>query len=236
MIVHQIPEVRFVGDEYYRLKDEILSIINYQVENKIRNGIKGFLLYGQAGTGKTRLVHEIAKELRPKGFAFYAYDSADVAHKHYGESEKIIREIFSKEGERRIIFFDDVDGLFITRDYGVKLETWYLSHLNVLFHEIDKLDTSRDVIFLTTNKVDLVDFALIDRLYSIEIPPPCKETMKEYTKERLIELKMINQSGMISGVEKVLFDLIDAGKIDNFRSLEKCIIKEYVNWVKKAKK
>jgi len=232
----QIPLVRFVGDEYYRFKDEIVSIITYQVENKVKNGIKGFFLYGKAGTGKTRLVLEIYKELKPKGFIFYPYDSADIAHKHYGESEKIIREIFSKEGERRIFFFDDVDGLFITREYGVKLETWYLSHLNVLFHEIDKLDTSKDVIFMTTNKVDLVDFALIDRLYTIEIPLPSKETMKEYAKERLIELKMINPGGMVSGVEKTIFDLIDSGKVNNFRDLEKSIIKEYVNWVKKAKK
>jgi SpoVK/Ycf46/Vps4 family AAA+-type ATPase len=230
------PQVRFVGDEYYRFKEEILSIINYQVENRVRNGIKGFFLYGKAGTGKTRLVLEIVKELKHKGFVFYFYDSADVAHKHYGESEKIIRDIFSKEGERRAIFFDDVDGLFITRDYGVKLETWYLSHLNVLFHEIDNLDTSKDVIFLTTNKADLVDFALIDRLYALEIPPPSKNTMKEYTRERLIELKMANPAGMITGVEKKILELIDAEKIDNFRTLEKTIIREYVNWVKKRGK
>jgi SpoVK/Ycf46/Vps4 family AAA+-type ATPase len=231
-----VHEVQFVGDEYYKFKEEILGIVNYQVENKIRNGIKGFFLFGKAGTGKTRLVHEIAKELTHKGFVFYPYDSADIAHKHYGESEKIIREVFSKEGERRIFFFDDVDGLFITRDYGVKLETWYLSHLNVLFHEIDKLDTSRDVIFLTTNKADLVDFALIDRLYAMEIPPPSKETMKEYAKERLIELKMANPGGMITGVEQRMVEMIGDGKIDNFRTLEKNIIKEYVNWAKRAKK
>jgi SpoVK/Ycf46/Vps4 family AAA+-type ATPase len=232
----QVREVQFVGDEYYKFKEEILSIVNYQIENKIRNGIKGFFLYGKAGTGKTRLVHEIAKELTHKGFTFYLYDSADIAHKHYGESEKIIREVFSKEGERRIFFFDDVDGLFITRDYGVKLETWYLSHLNVLFHEIDRLDTSKDVIFLTTNKADLVDFALIDRLCAMEIPPPSKETMKEYAKERLIELKMANPEGMITGVEQRIVEMVDNGKIDNFRTLEKNIIKEYVNWVKRAKK
>ena len=132
-----------------------------------------------------------------------------------------------------MVFFDDVDGLFITRDYGVKLETWYLSHLNVLFHEIDKLDTSKDVIFLTTNKIDLVDFALIDRLYSMEIPPPSKETMKEYARERLVELKMANPGGMIVGVEKMIIELIENGKIDNFRTLEKNIVKEYVNWVKR---
>jgi len=189
----------------------------------------------KAGTGKTRLVYEIAKELKRKGFTLHFRDSADIAHKHYGESEKTIKEIFSQAGERRVIFFDDVDGLFITRDYGVKLETWYLSHLNVLFHEIDRLDTSRDVIFLTTNKVDLVDFALIDRLYDIEIPSPSKETLKEYTKERLIELKMANPVGRISEIEKRIYALIEEGKIDNFRSLEKNIIKEYVNWVKKAK-
>ena len=37
-------------------------------------------------------------------------------------------------------------------------------------------------------------------------------------------------------VEKKIFTLIDEGKIDNFRSLEKIIIKEYVEWVKKHAK
>jgi SpoVK/Ycf46/Vps4 family AAA+-type ATPase len=227
-------QVPLAGDEYFKIKNEINSIIVYQISNGVRNGLKGFILYGEAGVGKTRLISEIMNTLsRDHGFSIIKKDAADIAHKHYGESEKLIKEIFAeKRGERRAIFFDDVDGLFLTRDYGVKLETWYLSHLNVLFHMIDKLDTSQDVLFMTTNKIDLVDFALRDRLYNIEIPHPSHQSLKEYLNNRLEELFLKNTDMNITEVAKPIIHEIDTGIITNFRKLEQKIIIEYVNYVK----
>ena len=72
--------------------------------------------------------------------------------------------------------------------YGVKLETWYLTHLNVLFGQIDKLDTSRVMVIMTTNRIDLIDEALKDRLLLIEFPLPLKEVLKEVAQKRCIEL------------------------------------------------
>lgn len=229
-------QVPLAGDEYYKIKNEITSIINYQITNEVRNGLKGFILYGEAGVGKTRLISEIMKTLnRDRGFLIIKRDASDIAHKHYGESEKLIKEIFAEKiGERRAIFFDDVDGLFLTRDYGVKLETWYLSHLNVLFHMIDDLDTSKDVLFMTTNKIDLIDFALRDRLYNMEIPHPSVESLKEYLKNRLDELFLKNTDINITKVAEPIIHDIENGIISNFRKLEQKIIVEYVNYVKKV--
>jgi SpoVK/Ycf46/Vps4 family AAA+-type ATPase len=227
-------QVPLAGDEYFKIKNDITSIIKYQIDNSVKNGLKGFILYGEAGVGKTRLISEIMKILnRDHGFSIVKRDAADIAHKHYGESEKLIKEIFAeKRGERRAIFFDDVDGLFLTRDYGVKLETWYLSHLNVLFHMIDELDTSQDVLFMTTNKIDLIDFALRDRLFNIEIPHPSTESLKEYLNNRLEELFLKNTDINITKVAEPIIHDIENGIITNFRKLEQKIIVEYVNYVK----
>jgi len=227
-------QVQLVGDEYYDIKKEINSIIEYQIGNGIKNGLKGFILYGEAGVGKTRLISEIMKTLhRDHGFSLIKKDASDIAHKHYGESEKLIKEIFAEnKGERRAIFFDDVDGLFLTRDYGVKLETWYLSHLNVLFHMIDELDTSQDVLFMTTNKIELIDFALRDRLYNMEIPHPSNKSLTEYLNSRLEELFLKNTDINITEIAQPIIHDIENGIITNFRKLEQKIIIEYVNYVK----
>ena len=217
-----------IGEEYERIWDEIRSIIEYQFKNGIKNGIRGFLLYGEPGIGKTFLLLQICKRLEKLGWEYEFYDASHIAHKHYGESEKIISSIFERgKGRRRIIMFDDVDGLFITRDYGVKLETWYLSHLNVLFHKLDELDTSREIVFMTTNKIKLIDFALRDRLYNIQVPNPSKETLKKYVIERFKELKMDSR------YSEDIFNKIDSGELKNFRKVDQEIIKAFVKHVKR---
>ncbi len=53
------------------------------------------------------------------------------------------------------------------------------------FHEVDKLDPTNAVICATTNRPDLVDEALHDRLYSVKMPPVPLEQLKILVKELL---------------------------------------------------
>ncbi len=52
----------------------------------------------------------------------------------------------------------------------MKAESWHIAQNNVFFHELDGIDTSKMVVILTTNRYDLLDKAIKDRLYSVEFP------------------------------------------------------------------
>lgn len=141
---------------------------------------KGFLLEGPPGTGKTEIIKQVARKLdRRLGNVFRLFvDGASIAAPRWGDAEKALQRVFQKVGElskkyknpRLIIHFDDIECLMITR--GVELaKEWHYSINSILFHEIDRLDPTYQIVCATTNRPDLVDAALRDRLFPIEIPP-----------------------------------------------------------------
>ena len=89
-------------------------------------------------------------------------DGGELARSRYGESEQRIREVFNraqkgfnKPGQRSVILFDDVESILMARGSGNAKE-WHFSQDSVFFHSVDELDTSRTVLFLTSNRPDLV--------------------------------------------------------------------------------
>lgn len=77
--------------------------------------IKGVLFTGPPGTGKTMLAGIIAASA---GASFYAISGPTIFSKWYGESEEILRRIFSHAAEHApaIIFFDEIDSVAGQRD------------------------------------------------------------------------------------------------------------------------
>ena len=151
---------------------------------------KGFLLYGQPGTGKTELVKQLTRELDyifGNNFAkvnLVFIDGSVIATPKWGEAEQRLHEIFSdlptiekmskkeeKMNSKFILLFDDIESLMLGR--GVQLaKEWHYSINSVFFHELDRVNPNNTIVIATTNRNDLVDSAIIDRLYPIEIPLP----------------------------------------------------------------
>ncbi|XP_070213002.1 vacuolar protein sorting-associated protein 4A-like [Littorina saxatilis] len=69
------------------------------------------LLYGPPGTGKSRLAQAIASQIQS---TFYCVSSADLVSSWVGESEKLIKELFThatNQGGRSVIFIDEIDSI-----------------------------------------------------------------------------------------------------------------------------
>jgi SpoVK/Ycf46/Vps4 family AAA+-type ATPase len=156
---------------------------------------KGFLLYGPVGTGKTELVKQVARETAialkdiVSDVSFVSIDSSVIASPKWGESEEVLKELFSianKTGEfagstdtKVILLFDDVESLLLSRGMQAARE-WHYSLNSVFFHLIDSMNPFNTMVFATTNRMDLMDAAVTTRLYPISIPRVPIKALVEY--------------------------------------------------------
>ncbi|MGC8648885.1 MAG: CDC48 family AAA ATPase [Candidatus Micrarchaeia archaeon] len=140
--------------------------------------LKGILLVGAPGTGKTLLAKAVATERESN---MISIKGPEVLSKYVGESEKAVREVFRKArlAAPCIIFIDEIDAITGIRGEGDdSMVTERV--VDTLLTELDGLHEMKNVIVLAaTNRPDMIDPALlrpgrIDKI--IEIPLPDEET------------------------------------------------------------
>jgi SpoVK/Ycf46/Vps4 family AAA+-type ATPase len=229
-IPHDYDMSRLVGEEYKRVFNLVFKVLYYQFREGVRRGIKGFLLYGEPGTGKTSLAYAVARELGKRFRDVYLVfvDASDIARPLYGESEMRIVEIFEEAKNRpgyTVMLFDDVESIFMSRGRE-RIESWHIAQDNVFFHMLDELDTSRMGVIATTNWIELVDKALIDRLYPVEFKPLDLETALAIAKRRCMELGVDYEK-----VEKEIRSVNPPPK--SAREVERIVIKHYIEKLEK---
>ncbi len=210
------------GEEYIQIMKKVERIIKYQRKYGIKKGIKGFVFYGDVGLGKTTIAKAIAYKL---GAYLIFVDGKDIARPLYGESESQIGEIFEeahKLGRLTIVLIDDCESVFPARDWS-KGASWHVAQNNVFFHELDSLDTSKVSVILTTNRYDLLDKAIKDRLLNIEFPKPSKKTLIEIAHEKGKELRIKDLSPIMREIEE--------GHFESVRTLEKRLMEIYLQQI-----
>lgn len=120
---------------------------------------RGILLYGPPGTGKTYVVRALAHE---SGAAFFPIKGAELLDKFVGESERGVREVFSRARAvaPSILFFDELDALAPVRGRSTTSVTD--SVVAALLTEMDGISDRGDVAVIgATNRRDLIDPALL---------------------------------------------------------------------------
>ncbi|MFD1564116.1 CDC48 family AAA ATPase [Haloarchaeobius amylolyticus] len=122
---------------------------------------KGVLLYGPPGTGKTLLAKAVANEAQSN---FISVKGPELFDKYVGESEKGVREVFSKARENAptIVFFDEIDAIASERGSGVGDSNVGERVVSQLLTELDGLEELEDVVVIAaSNRPELIDDALL---------------------------------------------------------------------------
>ncbi|MDR1376045.1 MAG: CDC48 family AAA ATPase [Synergistaceae bacterium] len=165
----EIPDVTWsdiggLGD----VKEELFNAVQWPLlypelfERYAVQPLKGIMLHGPSGTGKTLLAKALAKE---SGVNFISVKGPSLMSKYVGESERAIREVFktARQAAPSILYFDEIESLVPARGrdsgggsaFTERVIGQFLSEMS----GIEEL--SGVVILATTNRIDLVDSALL---------------------------------------------------------------------------
>ncbi len=194
----EVPDVTWkdvggLGDTKERLREAIQWPLDYPevFEELDMQAAKGMLMYGPPGTGKTLLAKAVANEAQSN---FISIKGPELLDKYVGESEKGVREVFSKARENAptVIFFDEIDAIATERgqssgDSGVGERV-----VSQLLTELDGLESLEDVVVIaTTNRPDLMDSALLrpgrlDRHVHVPVPdePARRKILEVHTRDK----------------------------------------------------
>jgi SpoVK/Ycf46/Vps4 family AAA+-type ATPase len=206
------------GEYFLSTYTRVKNVITHQLGNSKLEGIKGFVFHGEAGNGKTLMARVLAKEL---SVPLFFVDGSVIARELYGQSERQIVKVFAlAQKKSSLILIDDAESVFPDRDW-MKGESWHVAQNNILFHQIDYLDTSKSCLIMTTNKYQLLDSALKDRLYPISFPQLDRETAVAIAKLKC-EIKGVDPAPVIKKIDS------DQDMFRSGRAIEKLIVEAYI--------
>ena len=194
----EVPDVSWdqVGgleDTKERLRETIQWPLEYPevFEELDMQAAKGVLMYGPPGTGKTLLAKAVANETESN---FISIKGPELLNKFVGESEKGVREVFSKARENAptIVFFDEIDSIATERGGGATDSGVGERVVSQLLTELDGLESLEDVVVIaTTNRPDLIDSALLrpgrlDRHVHVPVPDEAgrRKILEVHTREK----------------------------------------------------
>jgi transitional endoplasmic reticulum ATPase len=178
----EVPDVTWeriggLDETKERLRETVQWPLDYPdvFEAMDLDAAKGVLMYGPPGTGKTLLAKAVANEAESN---FISIKGPELLNKFVGESEKGVREVFSKAKENAptIVFFDEIDAIAGERGRQVGDSGVGERVVSQLLTELDGLEELEDVVVIaTSNRPDLIDNALLrpgrlDRHVHVPVP------------------------------------------------------------------
>lgn len=190
----------FYSDELQRqisffqnsLDDKQFNNLQKRLEEKAMPKGVCAIFYGVPGTGKTETALQIA---RATGRKVIHVDISASKTCWYGESEKLIKKIFTnyatkckKEKKKPILLFNEADALFGRRNENVSRSVDQTENAiqNIILEEMEKLD---GILIATTNLADNLDDAFERRfLFKVKFEKPSIEAKKLIWKDKMPNL------------------------------------------------
>lgn len=157
------------------MPEETERVLRRLNERGMRGGLT-CLLYGGPGTGKTETVNQLAKVT---GRDIFLVEMSQMRSKWFGESEKIVKQLFNEYRDyvknaavAPILLFNEADALFTSRMGNAERSTDKCENTlqNIILQEMETLD---GVLVATTNLTQNLDPAF-ERcfLFKIELSKP----------------------------------------------------------------
>ncbi|CAI0432716.1 unnamed protein product [Linum tenue] len=172
-IRHDVPKLGGLCEEYAVLR----QIITFSMDNTLSSlglrAMKGVLLHGPPGTGKTSLARLCAHDAAVK---IFTVNGPEIISQYQGESEQAMREVFDSASQAvpAMVFIDELDAIAPARkEGGDELSQRMVATLLNLMDGISRTDGV--LIVAATNRPDSIDPALrrpgrLDREIEIGVP------------------------------------------------------------------
>ncbi|KAF9155312.1 hypothetical protein BG015_010336 [Linnemannia schmuckeri] len=160
---------------YGYLEDAVSSTRQTDVPSCFRTPMKGIMISGRPGTGKSVLASSLAEH---SGLPYTVINCPDVFQPNAGASENYLRSAFSSllaKSKASIVILDEVDMIASTRSSRKGVEARMFA---TLLHLVDSINTqlSGNKIFVIalTNRLHAVDSSLVrsgrlDKLYDLHL-------------------------------------------------------------------
>jgi len=193
---------------------------------------RNLLFYGPPGTGKTLLAAATSNALKPRDgtleSSFFNVKVSSVLSKYFGESSKIISELYgtAREISPAVVFLDEFESLTGERDGGDSGAERRI--LSTILAELDGLSEKgrADLFVMTiaaTNRPWDIDPAVLSRFEKKVLIPLPDDT----SRERILEILLLRRGFVL---EFPLVELVPLTAGYSGRELDR-LVKEVTGWM-----